>query len=235
MELDVDVLFDDGELVVLDKPAGLAMHGGVGVRDDESLHGAMRGAWDIEPGFVGPSFLGRLDRPTSGLVVAALSRSALREVEPAWRAGAVRKQYLVIVHGAVAERGDIELPLAARRPRLRGSGRVEEAHTRWRRLAGNGRASVVCCDLITGRTHQLRRHWKAVGHPIAGDPRYGHEARDRDLGTVDGGLLLHAWRLSHDGQVPRLPRALEAAPPARMVAAARRLGLEGPAGALDGW
>lgn len=228
MELDVDVLFDDGELLVLDKPAGLAMHGGVGVRDDESLHGAIRGAWRVEPGFAGPSFLGRLDRPTSGLVVAALSRSALRDIEPAWRQGAIIKEYLTVVHGAVAERGVIEVPLAARRPRLRGSGRIEEARTEWQRLASNARASVVCCRLVTGRTHQLRRHWKAVGHPIVGDPRYGHEARDRDLGTLDAGLLLHAWRLDHGGHAPRLPRVLEAAVPARLVETARRLGLSAP-------
>ncbi|MCC7069836.1 MAG: RNA pseudouridine synthase [Deltaproteobacteria bacterium] len=225
MELDVDVLFDDGGLVVLDKPAGLAMHGGVGVRDDESLHGAMRDAWDIEPGFAGPSFLGRLDRPTSGLVVAALSRDALRSVEPSWREGLVVKEYLVLVHGAVEARGVIDVPLAARRPRLRGSGRVEDARTEWRRLAGSARASLVCCRLVTGRTHQLRRHWKAAGHPIAGDTRYGHEARDRDLGTTACGLLLHAWRLQHGGSVPRLPHLLEAAPPARLVETARLLGL----------
>lgn len=224
MQLDVDVLFDDAELLVLDKPAGLAMHGGVGVRDQESLHGAIREAWDVEPGFAGPSFLGRLDRPTSGLVVAALSRAALRDVEPGWRAGEVVKEYLAVVHGAVGARGVIDVPLAARRPHQRGSGRVEPARTEWERLAGDRRASLVRCRLVTGRTHQLRRHWKAAGHPIAGDPRYGHEARDRDLGTLDAGLLLHAWRLSHRGALLRLPKLLVAAPPTRLIETAARLG-----------
>lgn len=224
MQLDVDVLFDEGGLLVLDKPAGLAMHGGIGVRDDESLHGAIRDAWEIEPGFAGPSFLGRLDRPTSGLVVAALSRAALAAVEPGWRAGEVTKDYLAVVHGAVKERGAIDVPLAARRPHQRGSGRIEEARTEWQRIAGDRRASLVRCRLITGRTHQLRRHWKAAGHPIVGDPRYGHQARDRDLGTLDAGLLLHAWRLGHRGVVPQLPRLLEAPPPARLVELAARLG-----------
>lgn len=224
MDLDVDVLFDEGGLLVLDKPAGLAMHGGVGVQDDESLHGAIREAWDIEPGFLGPSFLGRLDRPTSGLVVAALSREALRGVEPGWKSGAVAKEYLAVVHGALGASGVIDVPLAARRPHQRGSGRIEEARTEWRKLAGDRNATLVCCRLLTGRTHQLRRHWKAAGHPIAGDPRYGHEARDRDLSTIGSGLMLHAWRLSHDGSLPLLPARLEAPPPSRMIDLVARLG-----------
>ena len=223
--LDVDVLFDEGGLVALDKPAGLAMHGGVGVRDEESLHGALRAAWDVEPGFAGPSFLGRLDRPTSGLVVAALSRDALRAVEPGWKSGAVAKEYLAVVHGALGARGAIDHPLAARRPHQRGSGRIEEARTEWTRLAGDRRVTLVCCRLLTGRTHQLRRHWKAAGHPIVGDPRYGHPARDGDLGTLEAGLMLHAWRLSHDGSLPLLPRLLEARPPVRMTTLLERLGL----------
>lgn len=224
-DFDVDVLFDEGDLLVLDKPAGLAMLAGTGVRDEESLHGAIAAAWDIEPGFAGPSFLGRLDRPTSGLVVAALSRAALRAVEPGWRRGAVIKEYLALVHGATGASGVIDVPLAARRPQHKGRGRVEEARTEWRRLAGDRRATLVCCRLLTGRTHQVRRHWKAMGHPIVGDPRYGHPARDRDLDTEEVGLMLHAWRLSHRGEVPLLPEQLEAAVPARLTTLLSRLGL----------
>ena len=225
MDLDVDVLLDEGGLLVLDKPEGLAMHGGTRVRNEESLHGAIREAWDVEPGFAGPSFLGRLDRPTSGLVVAALTRDALHAVEPGWRDGAVAKEYLAIVHGTLGARGLIEVPLAARRPHQKGTGKVEEARTEWRKVVGDRRATLVCCRILTGRTHQLRRHWKAMGHPIVGDARYGHDARDRDLGTLEGGLMLHAWRLSHRGGVAALPRHLEAAIPERMNALLSRLGL----------
>ena len=224
MELAVDVIFDEAGLLVLDKPAGLAMHGGVGVDNDESLHGAIQGAWEIEPGFAGPSFLGRLDRPTSGLVVAALTRDALRAVEPGWRSGEVIKVYLAMVHGSVGARGVIEVPLAARRPHQRGSGRIEDATTEWEKIVGDRRASLVRCRLHTGRTHQLRRHWKAAGHPIVGDPRYGHEARDRGLGTLECGLLLHAWRLRHSGTLPHLPLVLEAPPAERVRQVAARLG-----------
>lgn len=233
MELDVDILLDEGGVLVIDKPAGLAMHGGIGVEEDESLHGAIRaGGFGLEPGFDGPSFLGRLDRPTSGLVVACLSREALQQVEPAWSRGEILKDYLVLVHGSIGVEGTIDIPLAARGKRLKGSGRVEEARTSWRRLDGNARASVIVARLHTGRTHQIRRHMKAVGHPVVGDGRYGNARRDGALGlstaSEDGtelGVMLHAWKLTHDGSVPLLPAALEARCPERIGAAAKALGL----------
>jgi 23S rRNA-/tRNA-specific pseudouridylate synthase len=220
VELDVEVIFDEGGVLVVDKPAGLAMHGGVGVANEESLHGAIKGAGDIEPGFDGPSFLGRLDRPTSGLVVACLEKAALVALEPHWRSGAVVKEYLVVVHGLVEKEGVIDVPLAARSKRLKGSGRVEEARTSYRRIDGNARASLVAARLHPGRTHQIRRHMKAVGHPVVGDTRYGKRGDEGEAG-----LMLHAWRLTHDGSVPIVPRVLEAPVPERIRAACAALGL----------
>lgn len=224
-ELDVDILFDQGDVLVIDKPAGLAMHGGIGVEEDDSLHGAIKAGFPIEPGFDGPSFLGRLDRPTSGLVVACLARGALAQIEPPWSRGEIHKDYLVVVHGSIGAEGTIDIPLAARSKRLKGSGRVEEARTSWRRLDSNARASVVVARLHTGRTHQIRRHMKAVGHPVVGDARYGNAKRDGALAEL--GVMLHAWKLSHDGSVPLLPALLEAPCPARLREAARALGMQG--------
>lgn len=232
IEHEVDVLFDEAGVVVVNKPAGLATLPGTGVRDEETLWGAMREGFDVEPGFAGPSFLGRLDRPTSGIVVAALTRATLQAIEPPWSRGVIHKDYLVVVHGAVKERGRIDVPLAARRPRHKGTGRVEEALTTWARVASTtskrAAVSVVVARIHTGRTHQIRRHMKAIGHPLVGDDRYGHEARDRELaaaGVDVSGLLLHAWRISHDGSAPILPPVVEAAPPARFLDVARTLGL----------
>ncbi len=225
-ELDVDVLFDQGDVLVVDKPAGLAMHGGMGVNEDDSLHGAISAAWGIEPGFAGPSFLGRLDRPTSGLVVACLSRSGLAQVEPPWARGEICKDYLVIVHGSIGAEGTIDIPLAARSKRLKGSGRVEQARTSFKRLAGHARASLVVARLHTGRTHQIRRHMKAVGHPVVGDGRYGNSKRDGALAQL--GVMLHAWQLTHDGSVPIVPALLMAPCPARMHEAAKALGFTAP-------
>ncbi len=208
-ELDVDVLFDEGDVLVVDKPPGLDM---------DELRKAIRDAWDIEKRFEGPAFMGRLDRPTSGLVVAALARHARDAIEPHWRSGAVSKEYLVIVEGNVkGSEGMIDVPLAARSERLKGSGRIEEARTSWKKLDGNARASLLLARLHTGKTHQIRRHMKAFKHPVVGDERYGRGGGD---------LMLHSWRLSHDGSVPIVPAKMEAPVPERMRSAARALGLK---------
>lgn len=223
-ELDVDVLFHDHGILVIDKPAGLAMQAGVDVLHEDSLIGAVQAEFEVEPEFT-PSALGRLDRGTSGVVVLALSRNALRGLEPAWRDGRVHKDYLVVVHGKTDERGVIDIELAARRPRKKGTGAKESARTSYRRVAVDGnRASVVAARIHTGRTHQIRRHMKAIGHPVVGDDRYGHAARDADL-PAHTGLMLHAARVSHVGDVESLPLSVLAPVPARMAELARALGL----------
>jgi 23S rRNA-/tRNA-specific pseudouridylate synthase len=204
---------------VVFKPAGMAMHTGTGVEDEaDTLVGWVRAHAEIERDFSGPSFLGRLDRATSGLVIGALTRDGLRAVEPAWSAGEIEKGYLAIVHGRPAEGGVIDIPLAARRARHRGTGRVEEARTAFwalerpsKKQSPKGRSglSLVLAFPITGRTHQLRRHFKAIGHPILGDTRYGDRSRD---GAHTGGLMLHCWRFRAP-TVDVLPDVVTATPP----------------------
>jgi 23S rRNA-/tRNA-specific pseudouridylate synthase len=197
-EREPQVVWQGAGVVVIDKPAGLAMHTGTGVEDEAvTLVGWARAHLDVEAGFQGPSFLGRLDRPTSGLVIGALTRAGLASVEPGWTSGAVEKGYLAVVHGRPAEGGLIDIPLAARRPRHRGTGRVEEARSSFHALARPAKRardgmSLVLAFPHTGRTHQLRRHFKAIGHPIVGDSRYGDRRRDRDV--PEAGLMLHCWR-----------------------------------------
>lgn len=222
------LVHEDRGLIVVDKAAGVAMHEGQGVGgEDDVLTGALLERFGVETNFNGPSFLGRLDRPTSGLVVAALSRDAFKDAEPAWREGHIKKEYIVVVHGKTPDGGLIDIPLAARRARLKGTGAVEEAKTGFRTVASNKRASVVVCELFTGRTHQIRRHMKAIGHPIVFDPRYGDVRRDRDAPDAKGeGLMLHCWRLRHDGRVTRMPASVEAPWPSRITSLIADFGLD---------
>lgn len=225
------VLYLDSGVCVLDKPAGMAMHGGTGVGADEpTLHGWVRSHLDVEAGLSGPSFLGRLDRLTSGLVIAALSRAGLEAVGPAWSRGAFEKAYLTLVHGRVDGAGVIDVPLVARRERHRGKGRVEVAITHFASLASSRAASLLLVFPETGRTHQIRRHMKAVGHPVVGDPRHGDPRRDRALGVETrgegaAGLMLHAYRYRHSDEGIGLPSAIRAAVPERMRRMADALGL----------
>lgn len=234
------LLFEGENLAVLDKEAGVAMHDGPGVGGDAGVYDpndmplttALADLYEVEPGFAGPSFLGRLDRPTSGLVVAAFSRAALESVEPRWKSGAMRKLYLTLVHGVVESVEDITVNLAARRAHQRGKGQVEEARTLVTPLASSAGVSLVLCELFTGRTHQIRRHLKAIGHPLVGDPRYGR----RQPNAIDeraGGLLLHAWMLRQrddvegkntDDDFP-LPPILEAPWPPKLIEVLGSIGL----------
>lgn len=245
------VLHHQGDVLIVDKAAGVAMHEGVGVgvgvggrhdgtdekKNDENDDDATdNNADDDQPlsrrlqsfmptpthpdGLVGPSFLGRLDRPTSGLVVAALSREALATIEPSWRRGDVRKEYVAIVRGRPSSKR-IEIPLVGRRPHQRGKGLVEDACTEIHVVATTttGPAlTLVVAEIFSGRTHQIRRHLKAIGHPIVGDPRYGARGDDGA-----GGLMLHAWRLRRahgvlDAHWPAvLPADVEASWPERAL------------------
>lgn len=236
------VLHQAEGVVIVDKAAGIAMHPGTGVPDDDddasddrplsALLGSRfmtEAPPDDDNALEGPSFLGRLDRPTSGLVVAALTRAALAAIEPVWRRGEVRKEYLVIARGRPTDQR-IEVPLVGRRPHQRGKALVEEARTDIRIVATTttGPAlTLLIAELFTGRTHQIRRHLKAIGHPLVGDHRYGARGDDgRD------GLMLHAWRLRRapdvdDARWPQvLPMTLEAPWPERHLAMVREGGVD---------
>lgn len=232
-ERDVDVLFDEGDVIAVDKPAGLATLPGTGVGAEQTLLAALREAFAVEPGYPGPGIFGRLDRPTSGLVLAALSGAGHALMEPHWTSGALHKDYLVVVHGKAPARGRIDVPLAARRPRHKGTGRIDAALTTFIRIATDTRVSLLLARIHTGRTHQIRRHMKAVGHPVVGDTRYGHAARDGELSGHDLGLMLHAWRISHDGEVPLLPATLVAPAPQRIVVLTLARGMALPAPDMD--
>jgi len=235
------VLHQADGIVIVDKAAGIAMHPGTGVPDDDGdsderpLSALLRSRFmaevppdDGDP-LDGPSFLGRLDRPTSGLVVAALTRAALAAIEPVWRRGEVRKEYLVIARGRPTDQR-IEVPLVGRRPHQRGKALVEEARTDIHVVATTttGPAlTLLVAELFTGRTHQIRRHLKAIGHPLVGDHRYGARGDDgRD------GLMLHAWRLRRAPEVDEagwpalLPTTLEAPWPERHLAVLRAGGID---------
>lgn len=202
-----DAVLDDSDLLVFDKPAGLAVHGGSGLG-----HGLIEAARQ-ELGEPGLELAHRLDRETSGLVVLARTRAALRSFHEQLREGKVRKSYRALVLGRWSEANSrIELPLR-KVPAARGSRRsvVDEGGARSetrcsceRQLAAGAALRLA---LVTGKTHQARVHLAEVGNPILGDPRYGDRkanAAARRAGCR--GLMLHAHGLSfrHPGTGKRV-------------------------------
>jgi 23S rRNA pseudouridine955/2504/2580 synthase len=192
------VIYEDKRLLVVDKPSGIAVHGGSGVS-----HGVIELLRHARPDLRDLSLVHRLDRETSGCLVLAKRRSALRALHEKFREGIVEKNYLALVAGDW-QLGDhlIDKPLLVtnrkggeRHVVVSASGKP--ARTRVRLSRTFGRFSLVQCLPLTGRTHQIRVHLQSEGHPIAGDERYGDpdlNAEVRRLGLPR--LFLHAQSIA---------------------------------------
>jgi RluA family pseudouridine synthase len=193
----------DEDVLVSAKPAGEVVHAG-------SAHEL--GWIDALAAAVGgePVPIGRLDRDTSGLLVLGRNRAATRALFASLRDGSLQREYLALVHGPFdANEGLIDLPLAKVMGED-GRERVEpvddedtgsrEARTRWRVVDRLRNATLLACRIETGRTHQIRAHLAAIGHPILGDPRYGgNEGAAGAVARLAGvpRLFLHAGVLEY--------------------------------------
>ena len=218
----LSVLHADSDLVAIDKPAGLLVHpSGLDAREERSalkLLRDQRGEW-LWP-------LHRLDKGTSGVLLFARHQEAAREWGRAFEEGRVGKRYLALVRGWPPERGEIDQPLA-RDPELPSQGQERiAAVTRFERLAcfewpfrvdarhATSRYALVAAEPLTGRRHQIRRHFKQLAHPLVGDTTHGKGAHNRAveawLGTSR--LWLHATRLELPGLDGRPPLLIESAP-----------------------
>ena len=171
---ELDIVHEDAALLVVNKPAGLAVHGGSGISFGaiESLRAARPQAKFLE-------LVHRLDRETSGLLMLAKKRSALTALHTALREGKVDKRYLALVKGAwLKDKREVSLPLrkyltgeGERRVNVESGG--QEARTVFRLERKLPGYSLVSAQLKTGRTHQIRVHLAHLGFPIAGDDKYG--------------------------------------------------------------
>ncbi len=197
-ELPLDVLYEDDDLVVVNKPAGMVVHVGSGVRSGTLVNALLhhvgtlaRAGGDLRPGIVH-----RLDRMTSGLVIVAKNDSGLRDLSSQFKNREVQKTYLALVHGRVAgERGEIERPVGRdprRRIRMRTSGiGAREALTQYEVRRRFTHFTLLEVHPRTGRTHQIRVHLASAGHPVVGDTLYGAPSR------------LHAGRRDETKTLPR--------------------------------
>ena len=191
-----EVVLEDDELIVIDKGPGVVVHPGRGHREDtlsQRLAPLLAGGDPERAGIVH-----RLDRDTSGLLVVARTEEAHRRLQRAIAARQVEREYLALVEGRPPSRtGTIEAPIG-RDPRIRtrmtvGGAGARAARTKFTLERALGRFSLLRVRLDTGRTHQIRVHLSAIGHPVCGDPEYGTQGL---LGLER--QFLHAARLAFD-------------------------------------
>ncbi len=201
-EIEVPVVYEDDDLLIVDKPAGLVVHPAPG-HADGTLVNALLGRAGPE-GFGGiagvrrPGIVHRLDRATSGLLMVARTDLAQHALMAQLKARRIKKTYLALVQGTVAAAvGRIEAPIG-RDPRHRTRMGVvpdgRPATTGYRVTERFADWTLLELDLVTGRTHQIRVHLTAIGHPVAGDRVYGTGTSGRGPEGLDR-LFLHAWRL----------------------------------------
>ncbi len=193
--LEQHILFEDERLIVINKPSGMAVHGGSGLS-----FGLIEALRALRPDARMLELVHRLDRDTSGCLVVAKKRSALRHLHEQLRNKKVQKFYLALVKGRWSTKMT-RVTEGLRKNDLKSGERVvivdningKESETRYKVMQHYSDCTLVRAFPVTGRTHQIRVHCQCKGHPIAGDPKYGHEDFDGEMKTQGlKRLFLHA-------------------------------------------
>lgn len=209
-DLDLPIRYQDDDLLVVAKPAGMATHPGPGWWKGSCVNALLFAVrdWPGIGGVAGPGIVHRLDRDTTGLLIFAKSQRAHGPLLEACRTRAVRREYLAWVEGKLEGQGTIDAPLGRddahpERVVVRPDGKP--AITHWEAIASTPERTLLRVRLETGRNHQIRAHMASIGHPVWGDPVYG---------TPGPFMALHAWKLAFDHPVTGQPLEFSEPPPA---------------------
>jgi 23S rRNA pseudouridine1911/1915/1917 synthase len=189
-EIPLRILYEDRHLVVIDKPAGMVVHPAPGHQGGTLVNALLHHCRDLAGigGELRPGIVHRLDKDTSGVMVAAKDDASLNALARQFKAHSINRRYLALVHGLVpADRGTVDKPIGrhtTERKKMSGktrSGRRAVTHWRVLRRFDKERLTLVELSLETGRTHQIRVHFSEMNHPVVGDPVYGSSGRAQAL------------------------------------------------------
>jgi len=235
-EIPLDIRYEDDAILVVDKPAGMVVHPAAG-----NFGGTLVNALQFHcrrlsgiGGVMRPGIVHRLDKGTSGLMVIAKSDEAHRDLSEQFKRRLVSKHYMALVHGNVRQdEGVVDAPVGRhpveRKKMSTASRRGKAALTRWRVLERFGAFTLLEAKIETGRTHQIRVHLSALGHPVVGDSVYGGSKRIVESPALRAALkklsrqALHAGRLSFAHPVTGKEMTFESVPPEDMAEVIRFL------------
>lgn len=179
-EIPLDVLYEDADLIVLNKPRGMVVHPATGNYSGTLVNALLAHCVDLSGinGEIRPGIVHRLDKDTSGVMLAAKSDIAHLSLAEQIKSKAAKRQYLALVHGNIKEEegiinGAIGRHLTDRKKMAVVFENGKSATTKFKVLERFGKFTLVECTLLTGRTHQIRVHMTYIGHPVVGDPKYG--------------------------------------------------------------
>lgn len=224
-DLPLDIIFEDEDIIVINKPAGLVVHPAPGHHTGTLVNALLHHCPTLSGigGVARPGIVHRLDQDTSGVMIIAKSQRAMDVLTREFSSHRnLRKTYLAITHGTpVPGEGRLE-NLIGRSPYDRKKMSIVEkngklAITNYQVLKKSPAFALVQCVIETGRTHQIRVHLASLGTPIVGDAVYGFTSRDRKLNPPPARQLLHAWRLELKHPVSGRPFAFEAPIPAEFA------------------
>ncbi len=213
--IDIDIIYQDEAVIVIDKPAGMVVHPAPGNYSGTLVNALLYHVKDLSDigGVIRPGIVHRIDKDTSGLLMVAKDNQAHRSLAEQLKQHSVQRKYLAVVRGGFKRaEGTVDKPIGRHaQNRLKMAvdlRRGRRAVTHYRVVEQFGDISLIECQLETGRTHQIRVHMAALGHPLVGDPLYGIK-RDRQAG---GGQLLHArllgFRHPRSGQMMQFEVAM---------------------------
>lgn len=198
--LPLDIVYEDDDLLVINKEAGLVVHPAPGHADDTLVNALLARNPELQAvgDEVRPGIVHRLDRDTSGLIIVAKNQHALAALQEQMQRHEIVKRYLALVEGVVKpDKGSIDAPIGRdtrnRQQMTITTRESREARTHFRVLERFQRHTLLLLQLETGRTHQIRVHLKAIGHPVVGDPTYGSGNVLKDVSLHR--QFLHAYQL----------------------------------------
>ena len=236
---DFKVLYEDDHILACDKPAGLAIHPGTGISGETLVDQAraylQRQGLEVPEGEFKPSPAHRIDRETSGVVIVAKTRQAMVKLTEMFTEGSTHKTYLALAKGRFQkETGTVDVRLPEHQQTFASKQQrgvnMQEAVTHWRKLEGGAEATLLELTIETGRTHQIRRHLEAIGHPIVGDGKYGDFPFNR-LAQKQWGLrrmFLHSTRLELAHPITRKRLVFVSPLPDELLQALKRAGVRAP-------